>query len=83
MNRKQQKTREAVFEDPVRANVDWRDLESLFVALDAAVSQGSGSRVRVALNGARAIFHKPHPEKEVSKGAVSSARDFLGQAGTP
>jgi hypothetical protein len=81
MNKKQQKILDAIFEDPIRANIGWRDLESLFVALDAEVTQGSGSRVRVALNGARATFHKPHPEKVVCKGAVRSARDFLSQAG--
>lgn len=59
----------AIFADPVRANLVWRDVEALFEALDGEVSEGAGSRVRVALNGVRAVFHRPHPEKETDKGA--------------
>jgi len=29
--------------------------------MGAEVSEGSGSRVRIALNGVKAIFHRPHP----------------------
>ncbi|WP_363318184.1 hypothetical protein [Nostoc sp. NMS4] len=29
----------------------------------------------------RAIFHRPHPEKETDKGAVKSMRRFLTEAG--
>ena len=53
----------------------------MFVALGADVSEGSGSRVRVALNGVRAVFHRPHPERVTDKGAVKSVRRFLGEAG--
>ncbi|WP_315855755.1 type II toxin-antitoxin system HicA family toxin [Rhizobium leguminosarum] len=44
------------------------------------VSEGNGSRVRVALNGVRAVFHRPHPQKETDKGAVRSVRRFLQEA---
>lgn len=44
------------------------------------VSEGSGSRVRIALNGVRAVFHRPHPRKETDKGAVKSMRRFLESA---
>ena len=71
----------AIFHDPVSANIHWRDVETLFEALGADVSEGSGSRVRVALNGVRAVFHRPHPEKETDKGAVKSVRRFLIEAG--
>lgn len=81
MNRKQQKTLEAVFEEPVRANIAWKDIEALFLVLGAEVSEGSGSRVRVALHGVRAVFHRPHPQKETDKGAVKSVRRFLQEAG--
>jgi hypothetical protein len=49
--------------------------------LGAEVTEGSGSRVRIALNGVRSVFHRPHPEKEVDKGAVKSIRRFLLEAG--
>jgi hypothetical protein len=53
----------------------------LFVALGGEISEGSGSRVRVYLNGVRAVFHRPHPQKETDKGAVKSVRNFLESAG--
>jgi hypothetical protein len=81
VNRKQQKTLEAIFEEPVRANIVWKDIEALFLVLGAEVSEGSGSRVRVALHGVRAVFHRPHPQKETDKGAVKSVRRFLQEAG--
>lgn len=81
MNKKHQKTLAAIFANPVKANILWKDIESLFLALGAEVSEGSGSRVRVALNGIRAIFHRPHPQKETKKGAIKSVRRFLQEAG--
>ncbi len=48
--------------------------------LGAEISEGSGSRVRIALNGVRAVFHRPHPKKETDKGAVVSMRRFLKEA---
>ncbi|KGF67142.1 hexulose-6-phosphate isomerase [Hoeflea sp. BAL378] len=73
-------TLEAVFAEPLRANIPWRDIEALFVAAGGEVSEGQGSRVRVALNGVRAVFHRPHPQKEADKGAVKSVRRFLIEA---
>jgi hypothetical protein len=35
----------------------------------------------VALNGIRAVFHRPHPTNETDKGALSSVRKFLENAG--
>jgi len=72
---------EAIFERPDRANIAWRDIEALFIVLGADVSEGSGSRVRVALNRVRAVFHRPHPSKEASKAMVRSVRRFLEEAG--
>jgi hypothetical protein len=81
MHGKHRKTLAAIFDDPVRANVLWTDVESLFIAVGAAVSEGRGSRVRVSLNGVDAVFHRPHPEKETDKGALKSVRRFLREAG--
>jgi hypothetical protein len=78
---KHRKTLEAIFEKPERANIAWRDIEALFAALDADVSEGSGSRIRVALNNVRAVFHRPHPRKEAGKAMVKSVRRFLEEAG--
>jgi hypothetical protein len=65
----------------VRANVPWADVEALFVAAGASVSEGRGSRARVSLNEVDAVFHRPHPEKETDKGALKSVRRFLSEAG--
>jgi hypothetical protein len=73
-------TLRAIFETPVRANIAWSDIEALLVASGAEVTEGSGSRVRIALNGVRAVFHRPHPRKETDRGAVVSMRRFLQQA---
>ena len=81
MKSKHQKTLEAIFEKPVRANIQWSDIESLPIACGAQISEGRGSRVRIALNEVRAVFHRPHPRKETDKGAVVSMRRFLTEAG--
>ena len=81
LNKKQSKTLQAIFDNPVRSDVDWSNVERLFVALGAEVSEGRGSRVRVALAGVRAMFHRPHPQKETDKGALKSVRRFLVEAG--
>jgi hypothetical protein len=78
---KHRSTLEAIFAEPVRANVLWSDVEALFRHLGAEVASGRGSRVRVALNGRRAVFHRPHPQKETDKGALRAVRRFLTQAG--
>jgi hypothetical protein len=78
---KHRTTLDAVFASPVRASIAWRDIEALFAACGAEISEGQGSRVRVALNDVRAVFHRPHPQKETDKGAVKSVRRFLTEAG--
>jgi hypothetical protein len=81
MNQKHRRTLQAVFEDPVRSNIVWRDIEAMFKAAGAEISEGRGSRIRVFLNGVRADFHRPRPRKETDKGAVRSVRRFLTEAG--
>ena len=81
MNQKHRRTLEAVFEDPVRSNIPWRDIEAMLKAAGAEITEGAGSRIRVALNGIRAVFHRPHPQKDTDKGAVRSVRRFLTEAG--
>jgi len=81
MNQKHLRTLEAIFDDPVRSNISWRDIESMLKARGAEITEGEGSRVRIALSGLRAVFHRPHPQKETSKGAVHSMRRFLIEAG--
>ena len=81
MNQKHRRTLEAIFDDPVRSNIPWRDIESMLKTVGAELTEGEGSRVRIALNGGRAVFHRSHPQKETDKGAVRSMRRFLIEAG--
>jgi HicA toxin of bacterial toxin-antitoxin, len=81
MTEKHRKTLKAIFADPVRANIAWKDVEAMLKGLGAEVTEGRGSRVRVALGGVRAVFHQPHPGRQIGKGMVRSLREFLGNAG--
>ena len=81
MNAKHRRTLEAIFARPVPSDIRWSDIESLLDALGAERSEGRGSRVRFLLNGAEAVFHRPHPRPETNKGAVASVREFLKLAG--
>ncbi len=81
MRKKHRKTLDDIFTTPVKANIVWRDIESLLVALGAEIKEGRGSRVRIKLNDIWVVFHRPHPQKETDKGAVKAMREFLEKAG--
>ncbi|MHB1225880.1 MAG: type II toxin-antitoxin system HicA family toxin [Gemmatimonadaceae bacterium] len=81
MHTRHRRTLAAIFADPAPAGIAWSDIEALFRALGAEISEGRGSRVRVELRGEEAVFHRPHPQKETDRGAVKSVRRFLSQAG--
>jgi HicA toxin of bacterial toxin-antitoxin, len=81
MASKHRKTFEAIYANPVRANIAWNDAVSMFESFGATVNGVGGSMFEVDLNGVKAIFHKPHPGTELSKGRVRAIRAFLDQAG--
>ncbi len=81
MNQKHQGTLEAIFDDPVRSNTFSRDIESMLRASGAEITEAEGSPIRIALNGVRAVFRRPHPQEATDKGAVRSMRRFLTEAG--
>ncbi len=81
MNHKQRQTLAAIFDDPVRSNIPCRDIEAMLKAAGAEITEGKGSRGRIALNGVRAVFHRPHQQKETDKGAVRALGRFLTGAG--
>jgi len=80
MNSKQKKVYEAIFKNPIQSDIERPEIENLLHSFGAKISEGNGSRVRIALNGERAVFHRPHPEKVIDKGAVKSMRKFLENA---
>jgi hypothetical protein len=81
MNNKQRQTLSKIYEKPERSDISWNDIESLFIALGADISEGKGSRVRVALNQVRAVFHRPHPQRVTNKASVKSVQRFLTESG--
>ena len=80
LSKKQRRTLELIF-DPIRSDVTWSDIEKLLSALGADLTEGRGSRVRASFGGVRAVFHRPHPQKEADRGALKSVRRFLSKAG--
>ena len=81
MKRKHQSTLAQIFARPVSGTIRWSDIEALFVALGAEVSEREGSRVGVFLFGEIRVFHRPHPTPDTDKGAVASIRKWLESHG--
>lgn len=81
MHSRHRATLRAIFAEPAPANLEWAAIEALLVALGAELTEGNGSRVRVVLGGVRAVFHRPHPQKEAKRYLVRGVRDYLKQAG--
>lgn len=77
MKRKHQKTLEKIYSRPVSANVHWSDIESLFIALGAEITEREGSRIAVVLFEEVQVYHRPHPSPSTDKGAVASVRKWL------
>ena len=81
ISKKHLKTLHAIFEKPARSDIKWVDIENLFYHLNAEITEGNGSRVRIYLHDVRAVFHRPHPRRETDKGTVASVKKFLENAG--
>lgn len=81
MKRKHRATIEQIFARPVSGTIRWAEIEALFVALGAELSEREGSRICVVLFGEVRIFHRPHPSPETDKGAVASIRKWLESHG--
>jgi len=81
MKRKHQTTLAQIFARPVTGTIRWSDVEALFIALGAEVSEREGSRVGVFLFGDIRVFHRPHPTPDTDKGAVASIRKWLESHG--
>jgi hypothetical protein len=81
MNSRQRRTLERILAESTPADLRWSEVETLLRAAGAEISEGAGSRVRVALSGVRAVFHRPHPSPAASRGTVRAVRDLLIAAG--
>ena len=81
MNNQAIKTYDEIYRNPLPSNIKWDEIEKMLVSFGAKIMEGNGSRVRIELNGVRAVFHRPHPENTADKGAVKSVRKLLENAG--
>jgi hypothetical protein len=77
MSSKHRKTYDAIYSNPVRANISWNDVVALLAAAGCTVKPLKGSIFEVKLGAEKLIIHRPHPGNELSKGRVRSVRDFL------
>ncbi len=77
MKRKHLKTIKQIYSRPTSGNIPWLNIESLFKALGAEVSERAGSRVAVVLFDEVRVFHRPHPSPNTDKGAIASIRKWL------
>jgi hypothetical protein len=78
---KHRKTYDAIYSNPVRANIAWNDAVAMAEAFGARVVPGGGSMFSFELGGVTAVMHRPHPGAEMSKGRVRAFRAFLDAAG--
>ena len=71
----------SVFSRPVDPTIKWSDIEALPRALGGEIEEREGSRMAVILDDEVQVFHRPHPQPETDKGAVSSVRKWLERLG--
>jgi hypothetical protein len=71
----------AIFQEPISANIHWREIESLLNHLGAKIEPSHGARFRVVLNQIEFILHHPHHGNEFSKHDIKQLREHLVKAG--
>ena len=75
------RTRSAVFANPIRGGLPWREVETMLDVLGAGKAEMGGSTVAFTLGTVRAVFDRPHPRRECGIGLVKRVRQFLINAG--
>jgi hypothetical protein len=81
MKKRHRATLELIFARPASGSIRWAEIEALFVALGAEISEREGSRIGVFLFEEIRVFHRPHPSPDTDKGAVASIRKWLDEHG--
>jgi hypothetical protein len=81
MKRRHEATLSQIFARPVSGTIRWADIEALFAAMGAKMTEREGSRISVVLFGEARVFHRPHPSPDTDKGAVASIRKWLESHG--
>ena len=77
LNKKHQRTLQAIFNTHTPATLQWRRIEALFKALGATKEEARGSAVNFKLSGKTVTFHRPHNRKEAKRYQIRRARNFL------
>jgi hypothetical protein len=67
----------ALLENEVSPNIHWREIESLFLKLGGTIEPGSGSKVKMMLDGCIMNIHKPHGVSGIEAGRLKSISSFL------
>ena len=80
MSHKHEQLLRAIFQDPISCNIHWREIESLLNHVGADVESLSGARIRVKLNGAEGILHRPLHGNTLDRSAVRHLREYLAHA---
>lgn len=80
MSHKHENTIQAIFRDPISANMHWREVESLLNHLGASIEQLSGARMRVKLNGYEDVLHRPGHSSTLGRQDIKTLREFFGRA---
>lgn len=70
-----------IFQDPISANIHWREVESLLTHLGATIEPAHGARFRVVLNRMEGFLHHPHHGSECGRQDIKQLREFLAHAG--
>ena len=80
MSHKHESLLRTIFHDPISGNIHWREIESLLHHVGAEIEPLSGARIRVKLNGAEGILHRPHHGNTLDRSAVRHLREYLAHA---
>jgi hypothetical protein len=71
-----------IFQDPISTGFHWREIESLLKHLGASMESLSGARIRVKLNQAEGIVHRPHHGgNTLDRNSVQHLRELLARGG--
>ncbi len=81
LSSKQIKTVGAIFEEPIRSDVEWTDIENLLRGLGAELSEGRGSRVRVISQRGPSCFSSSSSAKRDEQGGAQVSEAISDRSG--
>ncbi len=81
MSHKHDTLMHAIFQDPLPANIHWRELESLLNHLGVHMEPSHGARFKVTLHAVSDFVHHPHNNSACSRDLLKQVRTFLANAG--